>query len=71
MLMLTNDMLLDDIAGFEQRIQAAREKLDALPTTAIDNKDLVAQTIKKHELESEISHVKKLIGYAKEALEGV
>ena len=71
LIILTNDMILDDIAGFKQRIQTARKKLAALPATAIDWKEHKKIKSKKHELKSEISHVKQLIGYAKEALEGV
>ena len=69
MLMLTNDMLLDDIAGFEQRIQAAREKLDALPAAVINWKDHKKIKTKRRELESDIKHIRGLISIAEEALE--
>ena len=71
MLILTNDMILDDIAEFQNRIQISREKLAALPATAIDWKEHKKIKAKRNEMESEISHIKILIGYAKEALEGV
>ena len=71
MLILTNDMVLDDIAGFQTRIHIAREKLDALPATAIDWKEHKKIKAKRRELKGDISHIKKLIGYAKEALEEV
>jgi hypothetical protein len=66
---ITDKVIKNDIAEFEQRIQAAREKLDALPATAIERKEHKKIKAKRRELKSEITHVKKLIGYAKEALE--
>ena len=34
MQILTDDMILEDIGGFEKRIQDARDKLSKLPETA-------------------------------------
>ena len=71
MILLSNDMILADIRAFQNRIQTARKKLAALPATAIDWKEHKKNKAKRREFESEISYVKKLIGYAKEALEEV
>ena len=66
---LTNDMILDDIAGFQNRIQVAREKLDALPAAVINWKDHKKIKTKRRELESDIKHIRGLISIAEEALE--
>ena len=68
---LTIKDIENDIQKFQDRIEAAREKLIALPATEIDWKEHKKIKAKRHELESEISHVRKLIGYAIEALEDV
>lgn len=68
MLILTDEDILQDIEGFQQRISQAEDKMAALPETANTwqaNKKLAN---KRHILESEIEHVKRLIGIAEEAL---
>ena len=65
---LTNEMILDDIAGFEQRIETAREKLAELPAGRLPFKEYKIRKRRRRDLESEIEHVKSLIGYATEAL---
>ncbi|MEA1947004.1 MAG: hypothetical protein U9N83_06840 [Thermodesulfobacteriota bacterium] len=71
MLEITDEMIMVDIQAFQNRILAAREKLAMLPTGYLiypQNKKCEKQ---RREYESEIVHVKKLIGIAKEALEEV
>jgi hypothetical protein len=68
---LTNEMILDDIAEFQNRIKSAREILAELPTgylTYPENKNREKQ---RRDLEAEIRHVQKMMGYAQEALEEV
>jgi hypothetical protein len=69
MLILTDEDIREDIRGFEKRIQDARDKLSELPDTARTWKEQKKLKEKKRILTSEIGHVKRLIGIAKEALE--
>ena len=68
MLLLTDEDILEDIREFEQRIQAARDKLSELPETADTWPAKKKLKEKRYILGSEIEHVKRLISIAEEAL---
>jgi predicted nucleic acid-binding Zn-ribbon protein len=71
MLVLTDEDIQEDIRGFEQRIQDARGKLSELPETDGTWQAGKKLADKRRVLESEIEHVKRLIGIAEEALTDV
>jgi len=66
---LTNDLILDDIAGFEQRIQIAREKLAVLPEGYLPYTEHKKREKQHRELQADISHIENLIKYAHEGIE--
>ncbi len=67
---LTNEMILADIAGFEDRIASARVKLKKLneqdPSGWKEKKKLKA---KRQALDADIIHVNSLIAIARSALD--
>jgi hypothetical protein len=68
MLILTNEMIRSDLAGYQGRLQAARDRLAELPTAAgtwPEQKKLKEQ---KRILRDEIKHVRYLMAIATEAL---
>ena len=65
---LTVEQIEKDIAGFEQRIQIAREKLGELPAGYLPYPEHKKRKKQRRDLQAEIEHVQKMIGYAKEAL---
>jgi len=67
-LILTNDEIREDIEKFNERIQDAKAKLAALPATAATWQARKSLKEQRHILNSEIEHVKRLIGIAEEAL---
>lgn len=68
MIQLTDEMILSDIAGYEQRIEMAKQKLSELPLSAVNWKDRKKIQGTKRELEGEITHIRQIIRYANEAL---
>ena len=68
MLLLTDNDIREDIRGFEQRIQEARDKMAALPKGRLHLKDHRRREKIRRNCKNEIEHVKALIGYAEEAL---
>lgn len=71
MLLLTDEDIREDIRNYEERIQAARDKLAALPADTANWKGRKKNKAKRRELKNEITHILKLIEYAKKALEEV
>ena len=65
---LTREDVENDIAGFEARIQAARDKLNELPATASTYPERKRLKAARRKLESKIKHVGILQGYALSAL---
>ena len=66
---LSNEVILKDIAGFENRIAAARVKLEALPSgQPVSYKERKKQQAKRKACEGEITHVNNLISIARSAL---
>ena len=65
---ITNAEIQTDIAGFQERIQTAENKLTELPRGYRPYREYKQLQKTKHELELEIEHCKRLIGYAEEAL---
>jgi hypothetical protein len=68
MLLITDEDIREDIRGFEQRIQDARDKLSALPATAETWQARKKLKEKRKILTDEIKHVRNLIGIGTEAL---
>ncbi len=68
MLELTNEMIRSDIAGYEQRIEMAKQKLVELPSWAASWKERKKLQDIKRALEGEVRHVRHLIRHATEAL---
>jgi hypothetical protein len=66
--MITQEIILRDVGGFERRIIEAREKLAALPTGGLAWVDHKRRETKRKEYLDEIQHVNRLIQYAKEGL---
>lgn len=64
---LTREPIKADIAGFQQRIKAAQNKLSALPA-ATNWKERKKIEATRRTLTSKIEDVKRLIGYTREAL---
>jgi len=69
MLILTDEDILVDIRGFERRIQAAHDKLAALPEGYLPYREHKKREKLRRELQAEIKHVLGLISYARETLE--
>lgn len=70
MLILTDEDIREDIRAFEARIAAARDKLAALPEGFLPLQEHKKREQTRQIYEDEIKHVKRLIGYAMEALHG-
>lgn len=68
MITLTDADIRKDIRGFEQRIQAARDKLAELPVGYLPYQKNKKREKQRRDLQAEIEHVQNLIGYAREAL---
>ncbi|NQT70088.1 MAG: hypothetical protein HQ552_10955 [Desulfobacteraceae bacterium] len=69
MQILTTEEIKQDIEGFQARIDAARKKLAMLPGGRLAYPEHKKREMHRRQLESEIEHVHKLIGYATEALQ--
>jgi hypothetical protein len=67
-LLLTNDMILEDIKNYEKRIRDAKAKLSDMPETAGTWKGQKKVNHKKKILQDEIKHIKRLVLIAEEAL---
>ena len=67
-LQLTDEMIRSDIAGYEQRIETAQEKLAELPDSAASWKERKKIQDTKRALEGDIKHISHIIKYAIEAL---
>ena len=65
---LTDDEIKADIQKFETRLQTAFDRLGELPGTALSWKEKKKLDAKRQLLKDEINHVRRLIGYAIEAL---
>ena len=66
---LTDEMILADIAGFEDRIAVARKKLAGLKESTSSNwKERKRLKTKRRELKTEVEHVLNLIALARSAL---
>lgn len=66
---LSNEIILKDIAGFEERIAVAQDKLAELKESSPSNwKERKRLKSKRREFQNEIDHVLNLIAIAKTAL---
>lgn len=65
---MNNQDILNDIAGYEERISEAKNKLSLITTGYLPYLAHKKRELQRKELEIEVSHVKQLIGYAEEAL---
>lgn len=65
---ITDEVIRNDIAKFEQRIQVARDKLAVLPPTAGTWQARKKLKEKRRILQGEIKHVQGLIRIAEESL---
>ena len=65
---LTRDEIIEDIKGFKDRIRIAKERLEALPSTASIYKERRNIKDQRRKLQQEITHVRGLISMAEEAL---
>jgi predicted nucleic acid-binding Zn-ribbon protein len=65
---LTAKDIQRDIEGFQNRIQAAREKLAELSAGYLPYQKHKKREKQRRDLQAEIEHVQKLRGYAREAL---
>jgi len=68
MQLITNAEIKQDIEDFELRIQAAQQKLSELPAGQLPYQEHKRREQQRRVYEDEIKHVKRLIGYAEEAL---
>ena len=68
MLKLTNEDIRKDIMGFEERIRKAQNKLDMIPNGYLQYNEHRKREAARQAYADEIAHVKRLIGYAREAL---
>lgn len=68
MQILTDREIREDIHNFEKRISATREKLAMLPGGHLPFPEHKKREKQRRELQADIQHVHKLIGYATEAL---
>ena len=67
-LALTEDEILQDIETFNQQIETAKSKLSALPVNVATWKERKKVRTTRNALVNEIEHVRRMIGYAQEAL---
>lgn len=67
-MILTTEIILEDIAKYRRRIEAARGKLAALPEEYVPYPEYKKREAARRSLENEIQHVEKLIEIAREAL---
>ena len=67
-MILTDEDIKQDIAGFEARIQEAQDKLDMIPNGYLPYNEHRKREAARQAYADEIAHVKRLIGYAREAL---
>jgi hypothetical protein len=65
---LTDQEILDDIAGFKDRILAAQAKLEDLPAGKLPYKEHQKREKARKVYEADIDHVQRLIEIAEEAL---
>lgn len=68
MLELTVADIDQDITDFEKRIEKAKDRLRALPSGWLPYAQHRKREKLRQDLQAEIEHVKRLIGYAREAL---
>lgn len=66
---LTQDDILNDIAGYEERITAAKNKLVLISTEFLPYPEHKKRETRKDDLLDDIKHVENLIKIAKSALE--
>lgn len=66
---LTDEMVLNEIESFEDRIKIAKLALASLPATAANYKDRKKIQVRRRVLQDEINHVYRLISIAKEAMD--
>jgi hypothetical protein len=64
---LTDREIREDIHNFEKRISTAREKLAMLPGGQLPFPEHKKREKQRREMQADIQHVQKLIGYAAEA----
>jgi len=64
MLQLTNNDIREDIRGFEQRIQIAREKLAVLPEGYLPYLEHKKREKVRRACEDEVKHCQQLMVYA-------
>ena len=67
-MLITNEIIREDIENFNKRIRDAKTKLKDLPEGYLSYQEHKKREKKRHILESEIEHVKRLIHIAKEGL---
>jgi len=68
MILLTDEELQKDLAGFDRRLQASREKLAALPDGYLPYQEHKKREKTRRILESDRRHIQNLIHIAEEAL---
>ena len=68
MLNLTRHDILKDIENFQKRIDAAKAKLDMIPNGYLQYNEHRKREVSKQSYLDEISHCRRLIKYAEEAL---
>lgn len=66
-LVLTQGDILNDIAGFNDRIRIAQERLATLPSSPSTYKERKKLDGQRRKLQQEITHVQGLISLAEEA----
>ena len=70
-MILTQEEIKEDIQTFEDSITQARDKLAILPQTAGTWQDRAKLKAQRQALNDDIRHVRQLITYAKEGLNGI
>ena len=65
---ITDENIMSDIQEYESRIQEAELELSKLPTAQLPYQQHKAREATRRELKSESEHVRRLLGYAAEAL---
>ena len=70
-LILTNEMIRSDLAGFQGRLQEARDKISKLPAGYLPYQEHKKREQTRRVLNDEIDHVKNLIHITNEAIQGV
>ena len=66
---LSNEMIQSDLAGYRERLLSAETELAGLPSGHIPYQQHKAREAQRKEYLSDIEHLNRLIGYAKEGLE--